>query len=93
MLAIYDYLFVIIYRVNLMLANCTNMSVCKLTTGWNIINVIVPVKAVFRLKKKLLLRFSFFETVEKVNEKLLLGTTFLWRFTKSPMFSVPHNFC
>ena len=48
MLAICDYLFVIIYRVNPMLANCTNMSVCKLTTVWNIFNFIVPVKAAFR---------------------------------------------
>ena len=51
MLAICDYLFVIIYRVNPMLANCTNMLVCKLSTGWNIIDVIIPVKAAFRWKK------------------------------------------
>ena len=60
MLAICDYLFMIIKPANPILANCINISVCKLTTGWNIVNVIVPLKAE---------RFSFFETVEKEMKK------------------------
>lgn len=66
----------IIKPANPILANCINISVCKLTTGWNIVNVIVPLKAE---------RFSFFETVEKEMKKyyrVLHLRVFFRRFTK-----------